>query len=266
MKTQIKFIAIAIFALFGMQSCLYYAHNDMFMIHGTGPIVTETFELEGFTGVVSKTVIDIDIVKGDEQEVLVEGHQNMMDYIEVYVSGNSLYVDLKPGSYNNFKLKVFLTLPNIESLELESTGDITIGDFNRLENLEIDVRSTGDVVSTGWLSIIDELDIDVRSTGKVDLLVDVDQIRANIDGTGNVTLDGTCRSQIIDMASTGNYFAYNLESDICDISVKGVGDAKVNVNETLDAYITSVGNVFYKGNPSVDVIDNGIGDIIAVSN
>ncbi|MBN2264130.1 MAG: DUF2807 domain-containing protein [Prolixibacteraceae bacterium] len=266
MKTQIRFIAIAIFALFGMQSCLYYAHNDMFMISGSGPIVTETYDVEAFTGVVSKTVIDIDIVKGEEQEVMVEGHQNMMDYIEVYVSGNRLYVDLKPGSYNNFKLKVFLTMPDLESLELESTGDVTVGDFNRLENLDIDVRSTGDVVSTGWLLIADELDIDIESTGKVDLLVDVDQIRVNIDGTGNVTLEGTCSSQIIEMGSTGHYFAYGMESDYCEVNVNGVGDAKVNVNETLDVYISSVGNVFYKGNPSVDVFDNGVGDLIAVSN
>lgn len=266
MKTQILLIAVAIAALLGTQSCLFYAHNDMFMIRGIGPIVTETFELEAFTGVVSKTVIDIDIVKGDEQEVLVEGHQNMMDYIEIYVSGNSLYVDLKSGSYNNFKLKVFLTLPNVESLELESTGDITIGDFNELENLEIDVRSTGDVISTGWLSIIDELDIDVESTGKVDLLVDVDKISTHIDGTGSVTLEGTCRSQIVEMGSTGNYLAYGMESDFCEVNVNGVGDAKVNVNETLDVYISSVGNVFYKGNPSVDVFDNGVGDLIAVSN
>jgi hypothetical protein len=265
MKKHILLTALIFASIFGLQSCLYYVH-DNFMISGTGAIVSEVFEANEFTGVVAQTVIDIDIIQGDEQEIMVEGHQNMMNFIELYVSGGNLYVDLKPGSYNNFKLKVYLTIPTLESVRVESTGDISIGAFKDLENLEITVRSTGDVISTGWLDISKELNLKTQSTGKVNLLIDVDDIYAEVNGTGSVNLEGNCINQTVELGSTGNYNAYDLESDYCDVRVNSVGDAKVSVNESLDAYISSVGNVFYKGNPKVNIYDRGVGDLIAVSN
>lgn len=265
MKKYTLLTALIFASIFGLQSCLYYVH-DTLMISGTGPIVTEVFEADEFTGVVAQTVIDIDIVQGDEQEIVVEGHQNMIDFIELYISGGNLYVDLKPGSYNNFKLKVYLTMPTLESARVESTGDISIGAFKDLENLEVTVRSTGDVISTGWLLIKNNLNLKTQSTGKVSLMIDVDDIYAEVNGTGSVNLEGDCINQTVELGSTGNYNAYDLESEKCDVRVNSVGDAKVTVNESIDAYISSVGNVFYKGNPKVYIYDRGVGDLIAVSN
>jgi hypothetical protein len=248
------------------QSCFYHYHDDNWMIRGSGPIVEEEFTLDSFDAVVTKTVIDVEIVQGDEQVILVEGHENMMDYIELRVSRGTLYIGLKPGSYSNFKLKVFLTMPAITSVSTESTGNIEIGEFNNIESLSVNVRSTGNVTSNGWLAVANLLDIKTGSTGKVTLNIDVDEVKTKVNGTGNVNLTGSCTRQSVELNSTGNYNAYELVSDICDVRTNSVGDAKVFVNESLDAYICSVGNIFYKGNPEIYVNDRGVGDLIAVRN
>ena len=68
------------------------------MMVGSGPIVSEEVELTEFTGVTANTVIDVEIVQGDEQLVVVEGHENMIEMMDLYVSRGILNVDLKPGS------------------------------------------------------------------------------------------------------------------------------------------------------------------------
>lgn len=263
-KHLFTFLMLAIVVSF--QSCYYHYHDDSWMVRGTGPIVEEEFTVDAFDAVVTKTVINVDIVQGTEQQVLVEGHENMMDHIELYVSRGTLFIDLKPGNYSNFKLKVFLTMPSVTSISTESTGNIEIGEFNNIDKLSVSVRSTGNVTSSGWLAVAGLLDIRTNSTGKVTLDVDADEIKAKVSGTGNVNLTGSCTRQTVELNSTGNYNAFELVSDICEARTNSVGDVKVFVNESLDAYISSVGNVYYKGNPKVYVNDRGVGDLISVRN
>ena len=265
MKTlKLFFALLMIVSLFGLQSCIDHYHGGLFIMTGSGPIVSEEVELTEFTGVAANTVIDVEIVQGDEQLVLVEGHENMIEMMDLYVSRGILNVDLKPGSYSNFKLKVFVTVPMLESLAVESTGSILVGAFDNFTNLNVSVRSTGKISSDGILVIDDMLEISTSSTGNVELDVEVSEIAAKVGGTGNVTLTGSCIEQSVELSSTGNYRAYQLYSETCEIVSNSVGDAKVNVTESLDAYINSVGNVYYKGNPKVFVNDRGVGDLVSV--
>lgn len=261
MKTLIKtFVIILLIA--GMSSCYF---NPFTTIIGAGSIVTQEYTLNDFTSVSGETVIDIEIVQGDVQSVIAEGHENMMSFLVLKVVGGQLSVDLAPGNYSNFKMKIFITVPVLESVELESTGNITVGEFSPMQSFSLSSRSTGNIVCSGQLNISDILTIRSSSTGNITICANADEVNSNQSSTGNVYISGSCDKQWVEISSTGNYNAYDLESNECRVETNSTGDAHVYVYDYLDAVIRSTGNIFYKGNPVVDINDTSIGDLIKVN-
>lgn len=242
----------------GMYSC----YCIPFGISGSGPIVTREFKLASFDEIASETVIDIEIVQGDTQKVIVEGHENMMNFIELKVLNNKLFVDLKDGSYTHFELKVYVTIPTLKEVELESTGNVYIGEFTNLESLNLYSSSTGNIDAEGVFEIENELNVRSSSTGNIFMKFNCDEVDVRATSTGNVTLKGSCNIQQVELDGTGNYNAFDLFSKECTVSTDGTGDARVNVSDILNAKIRSVGSIYYKGNPKVNVQDSSIGSLI----
>jgi hypothetical protein len=62
-------------------------------------------------------------------------------------------------------------------------------------------------------------------------------------------LKGTCKDLQVNLTGVGSVANADLVSENCRASVNGVGSAEVNVTGELDASVTGVGKVSYKGNP-----------------
>jgi len=257
MKRIAQILTVVFFSV-SMFSCYHFP----FGITGQGPIVTQTFELATFDEIASETVIDVEVVQGDSQKVIVEGHENMMNYIELNVINNKLHVDLKEGSYNHFELKVYVTIPTIQEVELESTGNVYLSEFVDLKSLNLYLSSTGNINVDGVTEIENKLNIRSSSTGNIFIEMNCDEVDVRATSTGNVTLKGSCNIQQVDLDGTGNYNAFDLYSKECTVTTNGTGDARVNVSDILNAKIRSVGSIYYKGDPRVYVQDSSIGSLI----
>ncbi|HNW51608.1 MAG TPA: head GIN domain-containing protein [Prolixibacteraceae bacterium] len=255
---KIAQIFLFIFAGTSLFSCLDFP----LCISGTGPIVTQTFDLEPFDKVEDGTVVDVEIVQGDSQKVVVEGNENMMNYIELQVINNKLHIDLIHGSFSHFKLKVYITVPTLREVEAESTGDIHLDEFIGLESLNLYSTSTGNIHADGVFEIENKLRVKSSSTGNISIAANCYQVEVESTSTGNISIKGNCHLQEVELHGTGNYNAFDLNSEECTILTNGTGDARVTVSEELDAKIHSIGSIYYKGNPRVNIQDTSIGKLI----
>ncbi|MDA3817704.1 MAG: DUF2807 domain-containing protein [Prolixibacteraceae bacterium] len=248
-----------------LQSCIFTIIDGPDCISGEGEIISETYSVSDISSVVVESVFNVEILQGDEPFVEIAGHENMIDEVDLSVNSRGvLTIDLESGCYNNFELTVFVTTPVLESVKLESTGDIYIDGFEDLSNLNITNNSTGTIWSEDYIIIDDKLDIRNNSTGDVDLIVSAPDINVDIDGTGDVILFGECYEQSIRTDGTGHYKAFDLLSEIASVNSNGTGDVEVNVSEELTIRLNSTGDVFYTGTASVQISDNGTGDAIYV--
>lgn len=259
-----KLTLITLFALMtvGMTSC-FFDHTP-FCMTGGGAIVTKEFDLESFNSISAETVYDIEIVQGNEQKVIAEGHENMMSQLDLRVINNHLGCDLINDCYSSFKMKLYITVPEIKNVEVTSTGDITIKEFKGLKSLDLTSTSTGNIIAEGNFKIEDNLVIKSTSTGDIEIDVETDEINTYMSSTGNVSISGTCNVQTIDLTSTGDYNGYNLYSKDCSVVSSGTGNTYVYVENNLDVVISSVGDVLYKGSPRVHVSDSSVGSLISV--
>ena len=84
-----------------------------------------------------------------------------------------------------------------------------------------------------------------------------------LSGVGDFILAGDDQDVLtIDFIGVGNVEAFDMKVGTCYITLTGVGNCEVYVEDILDVTITGVGIVYYKGNPAITSSITGIGQLI----
>jgi len=67
------------------------------------------------------------------------------------------------------------------------------------------------------------------------------------------------------VTGTGNLKAFGLDIKECNIRIPGAGNCEVNVIHNLDMKISGMGNLCYKGSPSLTTDVGGVGNVAPVT-
>jgi hypothetical protein len=252
MKNQKIIIAfVACIALSVLQSCICGVVTSPDVIIGSGEMSSRIYSPGEFTKIENHTVCNVEIVQGDISEVEVSGYENLLDYVNIEVINGRLKIDMKRGrfSFQNMNLTVYVQNPQVESLTVHSTGNMSIGTFKGLTTFEAAIHSTGNIIGSGYLDVDGNVFLKSNSTGNIDLDLDARNIESFIEGTGNITLAGNCIDEFVRSNSVGLYTGYDLLSENCTVESQSIGDVRVQVKTDLNVSIESIGSVYYKGNP-----------------
>ncbi|MEP5610710.1 MAG: head GIN domain-containing protein [Cyclobacteriaceae bacterium] len=220
----------------------------------------ETRSLSSFSKISAHEGIDVYIKEGSNEEARVVARGIDIEDVLTDVSGGRLKVHLAGNNHRNVDVDVYVTYVSINAIAASSAASlraedqiVTSGDF------DVDVGSAGDIEAS---IKADELTVDASSAGDAELTVDVDEIEANVSSAGDVEIEGLARVQDIEASSSGEYDAYDVESEEVDVSASSGGTIKVNVSQKVDARASSGGSVRYKGSPRyVDVSSSSGGSI-----
>jgi hypothetical protein len=83
-----------------------------------------------------------------------------------------------------------------------------------------------------------------------------------IVGVGNIMVSGEKQEQIlIGVIGVVDLYAYGLEVDICELYISGNARCRLMVNEEIKGSITGVGDIYYKGEPVISVMQTGVVNI-----
>ena len=84
-----------------------------------------------------------------------------------------------------------------------------------------------------------------------------------LKGAGNINiLDGKTSDFEIVLSGTGNIDAQNYKTKNAVVNLSGAGDIKLWATNSLTGKLSGVGNIYYKGNPSVKGVNiTGIGNV-----
>lgn len=149
------------------------------------------------------------------------------------------------------------THPNVmDELQVEVRDQVLEIDFDRctsnIEKLEIDVTMPD--INTIVFSGVGDLN------GVNDF--ELDDLTIVLSGVGNITLSGEVDNLTCVLSGVGNLYAFDLETSHCTLTISGLVDAEITVNDQLDVVISGSGVVYYKGSPSVTSSISGTGSIV----
>lgn len=212
-------------------------------INGAGPVVTQTRNISGFTGIRSAMSGDIYIRQDSVYKVEIHAQQNIIDVLNTSKSGEVLKIDY---DYNkrighHDKVEIMISCPDIRSLSISGSGNITV--LNNCTPPSVDLSVSG----SGTLSMA------ALNTSKTD---------ASISGSGNiVVLDGSSGMTATDISGSGQIDMVGLRTGNADVHIAGSGTTKLTVQDVLNVRISGSGDVYYRGNPVVNSSISGSGKV-----
>lgn len=213
---------------------------DEICIKGDGPTITRTLELESFTSIRNDLSADVFISMGDTQQVIVEGQENIIELLELEVNNGTWNIDLDKNCIrNNNGLRIFITLPQVDRIEIDGSGSVI--SENTLSNSELTLITDG--------------------SGEMDIALDVARLITRIEGSGTMQLEGLADDFTIAIRGSGDVRAFNVDALRVDVQVRGSGDVEVTAREFLKVDIDGSGDVYYKGDPELDIRIDGSGDV-----
>ena len=210
-------------------------------VRGSGNVISESRSVSNFSRVSLSGSGELIITQGGGESLTIEADDNLMQYLESEVRGDTLHLGSKRNTNVNPTRAIRYNLGIIElnSLNLSGSG--------RAEANSIDT---------------DSLDIGVSGSGNVRInTLGADSLTVRISGSGEFELGGRVVDQEIRISGSGDYFARELESKTTKITVSGSGKATVWVIDSLDVNISGSGSVDYYGQPAINMLGSGSGNL-----
>lgn len=264
-----------------LSGCYYFGN----CLDGSGPVISELRQIEGFTGVVNSGSFDLFVTRSDEFRVEVKAPENLLAVIETYVSGTTLIVQIEDGVCirSNNDVEVQVSMPETELLRLTGSGRVFA---DVVESIEAEVSNSGSghmaidsmMAETGLLSnsgsgsvaisylSMSEADFVQSGSGAIlcGTLSGTTEVDLRHSSSGRITVtipDGRGLDAIL---SGSGRLELAGAVEVADYSLISSGrlDALELEASEVKAINSGSGNIFLWANDELDATLTGSGDII----
>lgn len=212
-------------------------------VKGTGGTQRKALDVAAFTGIVSEGAIDVVIEKGDVQHVEVEGQPELIALVGTNVSNGVWHISTSKCYNTSEVFTVYITTTSLNNISVEGSGN---------------VRSA-DIFGTGHTTLSSEGSGDIEIEAINDKVIEI-----ALQGSGNVTLSGTCSELTASVEGSGDMRGKGLNANEARIEVEGSGSAEITAISKLNAQVQGSGDVRYLGKPAVTSNIEGSGSVAPI--
>ncbi|MCB0523177.1 MAG: head GIN domain-containing protein [Saprospiraceae bacterium] len=229
-------LLVAIFVV-GKRSCFHMNFGSG--VEGEGPVLTETRDVDGFDAIDLSIAGDVEVSIGDYR-VEVRAQENLLPLLQTEVKEGTLRIDFEESVSYREQIKLYITVPSLEALELSGSGSI---------KLVTPIES-------------DKMDIHIGGSGEVDIPnATFTSLECSVSGSGDINLGGSVGDAEINVSGSGEVNAKNMVFNRLEASISGSGSVYAHVNETLDVSVSGSGDMYYSGDPVVEKHVSGSGSV-----
>lgn len=228
MKTKSILLSLAIIAM----SVMTYSASAK-QIKGSGTVIKETRKASNFQAIDIGGAFEIELIKSNEEKVIIETDDNIMPHIRVSVSGGELEIDNTEDINNPTELKVTIYYKSLEGIDISGAASLYSADVLESINLEFDCSGASEI--TLKLKVVN-MELDCSGASKLDL-------------------EGKANSVEMDLSGASVIRAYGLEINSLELEASGAAVVKVLVLDSFSIDASGASSVRYKGSPSIDLND-----------
>ncbi len=209
-------------------------------IEGSGNVIKENREVPAFHGIEAGSAFHINVVKGDKQSLVIETDDNIQEYIKVKVDDGVLEIETKGNIRNPEKLNAYITMPEIDELDLSGACNLESND--RFES--------------------EKMDIDLSGASRVNLKIRVGKLNLEQSGASKSNLSGYANNLEIDASGASHSYLEDLEVNNAEIDLSGASKVNVKVMEYLNGKCSGASHINYGGGvKKVDVSTSGASSV-----
>jgi Putative auto-transporter adhesin, head GIN domain len=196
--------------------------------------------VHGFHGVAVSGGIDLYLSNGPEAVSISANSSETRDHIVTEIVGGVLQIHMEENwnhNMDNAKMKAYVSLPNLKTLEGSGGGDIVFENLIKTEELDIRLSGGGDL------------------KGKLN----ANHLVIAQSGGSNVNLSGDVQNLSLNASGGGSLKGFGLVTEYASIHTSGGSDTELTVNKELKAVVSGGGDITYKGSATVREIKSSGG-------
>lgn len=198
-------------------------------ITGSGVTAYRSYTNKEFTAIIFEDACNATVTEGDEFKVEIEIDDNLINYMQVYQSGETLHIGLKDGnSYRDINFNATITLPNLKRLRAEDASRVNISRKNALQALHLEAKDASGISGS------------VMATS----------LALYIEDASNVTINGTTQSTTLHCSDASHAQMRTLTTNDMSVEISDASDAQVSVSGTLSGNVSDASTLTYYGDPT----------------
>jgi len=201
----------------------------------------KNYEVKNFQAIDFAASGQLILQEGNSEGLRIEASEEVdWEDLEVEVRNKSLHIGWKRGNriFRNRmpEMKYYVTFKKLEALAVSGAAKLLC---------ESTIRA-------------DKFVLAASGSFKGELLVEADILSVSISGSGDITVRGKAKDQVLAISGSGKYYAFELDSKSAKVAISGSGTAEIKANDALQVRSSGSGRIRYKGNPSkVDIVNSG---------
>lgn len=194
---------------------------------GSGTIISETRKVNDFTGITVGGDFDVEVKIGSVTEVVVEADDNIMNYIETKITGNTLKIGTEDlHNYSDVHMKVYITTPSLQAIRSSASARVIVQDV---------------LINTSKLTF------KASSGSNIQSALDAPEVESDASSGGSVILSGKTRIYSAKTSSGAEIKSWDLLSETTTVSASSGASAKVHASVKLNASASSGAAITYHG-------------------
>ena len=226
---------------FAMLLLVFTACRNFRQLQGSGNIISENRQTGNFKAISVGGSFEVELKNGPVTEVRVEADDNIIKYVDIHVSGNTLKIGTKGiNNLNQVHLKVYIISPEIS--QIKSSGAATVNIMGILKNE-------------------DKIDLDASGAANINGIVDAPEISTEASGAANIDITGRTKNFKATASGSGTVKSSELMSETTKAHASGAGTVHVYSSVSLDASASGAGTIHYKGGGSIAQKVSGAGSV-----
>jgi hypothetical protein len=164
---------------------------------GTGNFINEERNTKIFDGVEVTGNLEVHLIQSNQFRVKVESYENLMPYVETFVSNGVLQVRMANGFQDGGnETVVWVYAPSVYEIDLNGSGYVVTDNYHNFKDyLEVNLQGSGDIT--------------IRGTART---TDV-----TLYGSGTIRLDGSTSNLTIENSGSGDVRAYDFTKLMCGV-------------------------------------------------
>lgn len=196
MKTNIIGIIVALVLAFaGAAGAL--AQNEQ---------VSEVRKVDDFSSIRIKSVANVEFTQGDKYSLRLEGKEKWVKLTTTEVKNGCLVIDFERGEKRSVKningLKLYITAPTLEVVELTGVGSLECKEPLKLDDFTLRINGVGSAEVADLTC--HRFTVSLNGVGDAEVNVDCDYLKARMGGVGNLELRGSAGEADVSRSGIGS--------------------------------------------------------------
>ena len=213
---------------------------------GTSGVTTKAFDLSGFTAVRVDNDCSATVSRGDAFKVSVTVNENLVQYLQVEVKGDTLHIGLDTAKkYRLADLRAEITMPSIAGAEASGASDAYLTDFSSTDALSL--KASG----ASQLSLRDvkagAVTFDGSGASRIEGSLACDDLSGVVSGASTATMAGSASTATLEGSGASKVLMNQFMVKNLTVTLSGASQGAVRATAKIDVDLSGASKLDYYG-------------------